>query len=133
MLGDEKMNKLASKISDSEVEVMKVLWKAKGELTLTEIRTTLEDTSDWEASTIKTLLRRLCGKGVVESRKDKVFYYSANISEDEYNEYSTQSLIDRLYAGSAKKLVAALVGNKKLNKKDINELKNMFKVGDDNE
>jgi len=127
------MNKLASKISDSEVEVMKVLWKAKGELTLTEIRTTLEDTSDWEASTIKTLLRRLCGKGVVESRKDKVFYYSANISEDEYNEYSTQSLIDRLYAGSAKKLVAALVGNKKLNKKDINELKNMFKVGDDNE
>lgn len=127
------MNQLVSKISDSEVEVMKVLWSSEGELTLTEIRKALEERSKWEASTIKTLLRRLCEKGVVHITKKEVFYYSPNVSEDEYNEYSTQSLIDRLYAGSAKKLVAALVGSKKLNEKDIKELKNMFKVGGDNE
>jgi len=127
------MGKLVSKISNSEVEVMKVLWNAEGELTLTEIRTTLQQTSEWESSTIKTLLRRLCKKGVVEISKREVFYYSPNVSKVEYNEYTTQSLIDKIYAGSAKKLVAALVGSKKLNEKDIKELKSMFKVGNDNE
>jgi BlaI family penicillinase repressor len=52
------------------------------------------------------------------------------VSENEYNEYSTQSLIDRVYSGSAKNLVASLLGSKKLNKKDIQELRSLFKVGD---
>lgn len=123
------MNKPISKITDSEVEVLRVLWKAGQELPLADIRKTLEEESDWETSTIKTLLRRLCEKGVVESTKREVFYYKPLVSEKEYNEYTTQSLIDRLYSGSAKSLVATLLGSKKLNDGDIEELRNMFKVG----
>ena len=83
---------------------MKVLWSAGGELTIAEIRKSLEKSSDWESSTIKTLLRRLCKKGAVIATRKEVFYYKPLVSEDEYNEYTTQSLIDRLYSGSAKNL-----------------------------
>lgn len=121
-----------SKITDSEVEVMRILWEAKGELPLSVIRKTLEERSDWETSTIKTLLRRLCKKGAVVANKKEVYYYKALISEDEYNDYTTQKLIDKVYSGSAKNLVASLLGNNKLNKKDIEELQKLFKVGDDN-
>lgn len=76
---------------------------------------------------------RLCEKGVVLATKREVFYYKPLVSEAEYNEYSTQNLIDRLFAGSAKRLVASLLGSKKLNKSDIEELRNMFKVGDKDE
>ena len=127
------MKKLASKITDSEVEIMRVLWNSKSELPISEIRKTLEQTSSWDISTIKTLLRRLCDKGVVLPNKREVIYYKSLVSEAEYNEYSTQKLIDRLYSGSAKNLVASLLGSKRLNKNDIEELRALFKVGDENE
>ena len=127
------MNKLEAKITDSEVEVLRVLWEAGDELPVSDIRKTLEQTSSWEGSTIKTLLRRLCEKGVVLATKKEVFYYTPLVSEAEYNEYTTQSLIDRLYSGSAKNLVASLPGSKKLNDDDIEELRTLFKVGDRDE
>jgi BlaI family penicillinase repressor len=127
------MNMLVSKITDSEVEVMRVLWEANCELPIADIRKTLEKTSNWETSTIKTLLRRLCEKGVVLATKKDVFFYKPLVSEAEYNEYTTQGLIDRLYSGSAKNLVASLLGSKKLNASDIEDLRNLFKVGDKDE
>ncbi|MGE5678193.1 MAG: BlaI/MecI/CopY family transcriptional regulator [Pseudomonadota bacterium] len=127
------MDTLASKITNSELEIMKVLWKSEAELSIADVREALLHTSEWENSTIKTLLRRLCEKGVVTATKRDVFYYRAMVSEKEYNEYSTQSLIDRLYSGSAKKLVASLLGSRKLAADDIEELRSMFRVGDDNE
>lgn len=89
---------------------------------MADIRKTLEQTSKWKTSIIKTLLRRLCEKGVVLASKKEVFYYKPLVSEVEYNEYTTQSLIDRLFSGSAKNLVASLLGSKKLDNKDIEEL-----------
>ncbi|HZK55227.1 MAG TPA: BlaI/MecI/CopY family transcriptional regulator [Desulfosporosinus sp.] len=127
------MSTLVSKITDSEVKVMRVLWEADCELPIADIRKTLEQTSKWETSTIKTLLRRLCEKGVVLATKKEVFYYMPLVSEAEYNEYTTQSLIDRLYSGSAKDLVASLLGSKKFDASDIEELRTMFKVGDSDE
>ncbi len=127
------MTKIVSKITDSEVQVMRVMWEAGGELPVADIRKTLEQASKWETSTIKTLLRRLCEKGVVLAIKKEVFYYKPLVSEAEYNEYTTQSLINRLYAGSAKNLVASLLGSKKLDDRDIEELRTLFKVDDRNE
>ncbi|GMQ58168.1 BlaI/MecI/CopY family transcriptional regulator [Vallitalea sediminicola] len=126
------MSKLVSKISDSELEVMRVLWEAGTELPIADIRKTLEIRSNWDTSTIKTLLRRLCKKEVVLATKKEVFYYKPLVTEKEYNEYSTQKLIDKLYSGSAKNLVASLLGSKKLDDEDIEELRTLFKVGDDN-
>jgi BlaI family penicillinase repressor len=127
------MSALVSKITESEVEVIRVLWEANRELPIADIRKTLEQTSKWEASTIKTLLRRLCDKGVVLATKKEVFYYKPLVTETEYNEYTTQSLINRLYSGSAKKLVASLLGSKRLDDTDIEELRDLFKVGDSDE
>ncbi len=127
------MSALVSKITESEVEVIRVLWEADLELPIADIRKTLEKTSKWEASTIKTLLRRLCDKGVVLATKKEVFYFKALVTEREYNEYTTQSLINRLYSGSAKKLVASLLGSNRLDNTDIEELRDLFKVGDSDE
>ncbi|MDF2650516.1 MAG: transcriptional repressor, CopY family [Paenibacillus sp.] len=127
------MNKLVSRIADSEAEILRVLWDAGCELPIADIRKALEGTSKWDSSTIKTLLRRLCEKGVVEATKKEVFYYKPLVSEAEYSEYNTQSLIDRLFAGSAKNLVASLLGSKKLDHADIEELRSLFKVGDPDE
>lgn len=121
------MNRLADKIADSEFEVMRVLWDAKTALPVAEIREAICQKTGWEGSTAKTLLYRLKRKGVVEQEKRDVYYYSPRVTEDEYNEYMTQTLIDKLYKSSAKNLIASLVSSKKLSEDDITELQEMFR------
>lgn len=122
------MNSLAEKISDSELEVMKVLWEAEDALPVTAIRETLAERKGWEATTVKTLVARLVGKGAVSQEKRKVFFYSPLISEKEYNAWATGNLVRRLYKGSVKDLVAALVSSDELSDADIAELRSMFVV-----
>lgn len=124
------MDQLAEKISDSELEVMKLLWEAEEAMPVTEIREKLQRSKGWEATTIKTLVSRLLGKGAIGQEKRKVFYYFPLISEKEYNSWATGRLIDRLYRGSARELVAALVDSRGLTQADIEELRELFKMED---
>ncbi len=121
---------LADKISDSELEVMKLLWQAEDALPVTEIREALQRNRGWEATTVKTLVSRLVSKGVIAQEKRNVFYYSPRITEQEYNTWATQGLIRRLYHGSAKDLVAALVHSEGLSRQDLEELQKLFHVED---
>lgn len=125
------MKELAGKIQDSELEVMRVLWASEKALPLIEIRHVLSAHCGWEDSTIKTLLRRLQAKGIVQLERRGV--YSALITEDEYNRWSTHAFVNKIFAGSARKLVASLVSGGQLNEKDIAELSAMFNEGMKNE
>ena len=123
-------NELAGKISDSELEVMKLLWQAGDALPVTEIRETLQRTPGWAATTVKSRVSRLVSKGALRQERRNVFYYSPLITEREYNAWATDSLIRRLYNGSARELVAALVRSEGLTQQDIAELRDLFKVED---
>ncbi len=118
----------ADKISDSELEVMKVLWWAGDALPVNVIRETLQKDRGWEPTTVKTLIGRLVAKGAVRQEKRNVFYYSPLIGEEEYNAWATDNLIRKLYNGSARDLVAALVQSDGLSRDDIEELRSMFRV-----
>ena len=122
------VKELAPKISDSELEVMRVLWRAGDALPVTEIRETLQQSRGWEATTVKTLVSRLVTKGVLRQEKRSVFYYSPLISEAEYNDWATHDLISRVYHGSARDLVAALVRSDGLTQSDIDELRDLFRL-----
>ena len=119
---------LADKISDSELEVMRVLWRAGNALPVTEIRESLQKSRGWEATTVKTLISRLVAKGVLRQEKRQVYYYSPLITEAEYNDWATHDLISRVYHGSARDLVAALVRSDGLSRADIDELRDLFKL-----
>ena len=122
------MKNLAEKISASELEVMNVLWEAGDALPLTEIRTVLQTRFDWSDPTVKTLIRRLCEKGVLAQEKRGVYYYTPRLSRDEYNAWAAGDMVNRLFRGSAQELVAALIKNNGLKQTDIDELRAMFRV-----
>ena len=124
------MDTLAGKIQDAELEIMRVLWTADEPAALIDIRRELSARCGWEDSTIKTLLRRLCTKGIVKLERRGV--YSAIVTEAEYNQWSTRNYVGKLFEGSAKKLVASLLLNGQLSAEDIAELSAMFnKEGQD--
>ena len=124
------MSVLAEKISDSELEVMKVLWEAGDALPITDIRQILHDRKGWEPTTVKTLVQRLVGKGVLEQEKRKVFYYRPLVTESEYSDWAVSGMVQRLFRGSAKALVATLVKSDGLSEEDLAELRDFFKVED---
>ena len=123
------MEEIMEKITDSELEVLKVLWASDSALPLSRIRSSLQSMMDWEAATIKTLLSRLVSKNAVLQEKREVFYYSPLVTEEAYNAWATSRLIDRLYKGKASNLVAALLNTDGISKDDIAELRQMFSEG----
>ena len=113
------------RITDAELEVMDALWSAPGPMTLAQVKAAL---SRRNGDTTKTLLRRLCQKGAVAQEKREVYYYRHLVSRGELGRCRTQRLIDKLYAGSAKAMVAALVEHDQLNAQDVDELRALFTV-----
>ena len=119
------MNKIP-KISDSEWEVMKVLWK-KSPLTSSEIIGILKEYSSWNPKSIHTLISRLVDKDAIRVKKDESFYlYSPNVSEEECRRVETKSFIKKVYDGSIHLLISSFVKDEKLSGKEIEELKQIL-------
>lgn len=108
-------------IAETEWKVMELLWK-KSNITIGDIKIGLEDTG-WSDSTVKTLVRRLVQKGAVKA-DDSLgqFRYSPNVEESECKRKETRNLIDRIYNGSVKMLMANLVSDSNLSAEEAEQL-----------
>lgn len=117
------MSKPEERITDAELEVMQALWEAAEPMTLAQVKAALARRN---GDTTKTLLRRLCEKGAVAQEKREVYYYRPLVGQDELGHYRTSRLIEKLYRGSAKAMVASLVEHEQLRPQDVEELRAMF-------
>lgn len=115
-------------VTDSEYELMKILWESDEPITSAGVLERL-GSRDWKITTVATLLTRLCDKGAVSfEKRGRNHYYSPELKESEYKVSAAKSLISRIYNGSVKNLVAALYESDEISEEDIDELKNMFKL-----
>ncbi len=113
-------------IGDAELEIMKVIWKAKAPITSLDIGKEVED-KGWKKTTIATFLTRLVEKGALSADKQgKLYYYTPLISEREYRKSQTKNLIKTLYNGSVRDFAVSFFEEQKLSDKDIQELKAIF-------
>ncbi|MBP3360572.1 MAG: BlaI/MecI/CopY family transcriptional regulator [Clostridia bacterium] len=113
------------KISDSEMEIMKILWSCGGEITSPEIAARLNDSR--KPTTILTFLKRLEDKGAASIRREgKINYYSARISKDEYLHEQTEEFVNEIHNGSVKNFLAALYADGKPDKQELNKIKEWF-------
>lgn len=127
------MSASSFKISDAELEVMRILWREKQAVSFRDIRMELSNKMGWEKSTIATLLRRLQKKGAISIQEKEVHYYMPKIAKEDYIMSKKRSLIDKLYDGSTKNFVAALCQSGELTEADIDELKMYFRMGGENQ
>ena len=112
------------KLSDSEFEIMKVLWKESRALTSNEILDGVSDKLEWKLASLMTALARMVDKGYVYcDRSTRTNYYSAVISEEQYKVEESESFLEKLYDKSATKLIASLYKGSKISGKEIKELR----------
>ena len=111
------------KLFDSELKVMDVLWR-EGDKTAKYIAEVLKGEVGWNKNTTYTLIKRCMNKGAIE-RSEPNFMCHALIPKEEVQEAETEELINKVYDGSADKLLAALLGRKNLSAEQINRLKQL--------
>lgn len=111
------------KLFDSELKVMELIWK-NGELTAKEIAERLSEQVGWSKTTTYTVIKKCIDKGAL-IRKEPNFTCIANITLEQAQEYETEELLNKMYDGSADKLIASLLGSKRLSAKEIDNLKRM--------
>lgn len=118
-------NKL--QVSESELEVLKVIWD-KEISTSKEIVEILLKTTKWKVKTIQTLITRLVEKGVVNVDKanKKAYIYSPNVTEKEYKKFANESFVNKLYNGSLNLMISTFIKENKLSKNDIDDLRNLL-------
>ena len=106
------MNEDTTKLFDSELKVMNVLWR-DGDVPAKHVAAILNRELGWNKNTTYTLIKRCMKKGAIE-RTEPTFMCHALIPKEKVQEAETDELIDKVYDGSADKLFAALLGRKKL-------------------
>lgn len=93
------------KISDAELEVLKIIWKKEKANSL-DIINELEEFK-WNNNTVRTLIKRLLEKDAIEilEKNGKSFTYSAKLSQEEYKYEKTKKLLNQLYDGDINNLI----------------------------
>ena len=115
-------------ISDSELELMKIIWQKGGKALLADVMEQLsKQGNSWQNNTVITLLSRLVEKKLLKTNKiGRKNEYRAIVSEEEYQTSQTQTLVDMLYEGKAKGLLLTLLQNNMLSDEDREELKHFW-------
>ncbi|WP_425448131.1 BlaI/MecI/CopY family transcriptional regulator [Dethiothermospora halolimnae] len=116
----------ASRISESELEIMKTLWKSNP-LSANEIKSLIEHKVDWSLPTIKTFLNRLMKKEIIGYEKSgRKYFYFPLVSYDDYVKVENNSFLHRVYDGALNMLFSKFLEEKNLSKKDIDRLQKIL-------
>jgi BlaI family penicillinase repressor len=115
------------RISETEWEVMKVVW-ARGPCTAGEIIDALVRTAPGRhPKTIKTYIGRLTAKKALGFRREgRGYLYRSLVTETECVKAVSESFLERVFGGSLQPMLAHFVQQKKLSAAELRELKQLL-------
>jgi BlaI family penicillinase repressor len=116
------------RISDTEWEVMNVLWN-QSPLSAAQVVARLQETDpSWHEQTVKTLLNRLMKKQALGYRKEgRAYLYQPLVTKEDCVGAVSESFLTRVFGGSLQPLLAYFVESRKLSTEEIAELKRLIK------
>lgn len=117
-------------LSETEMEVMQVIWDAGRPVTSAELLAIFAEQKkrEWKGQTISTFLARLVEKGVLEAsqQKGRTKQYLPRVTPEEYRRNEARGILDLMYKGSVKNFLAALYEGESSSKQELEELKSWF-------
>ena len=115
------------KVSESEWEVMKLIWKTSP-LTSEKIIDSLSDKMNWSNQTIKTFITRLIKKGAIGFEKSgRTYNYYSLITENECKKSENETFLKKVYDGALGILFTKFLEEESLSNAEIEELENLLK------
>ncbi len=106
-------------LGDLQHAIMAVLWD-RDEATTADVHEALRAERGLALTTIATMLRKMEDKGVVTHRAEgRQFVYRPTVSRAEIRESMVGELVERLFGGDARALVAHLVSEHEIDAREL--------------
>ncbi|HSU33227.1 MAG TPA: BlaI/MecI/CopY family transcriptional regulator [Bryobacteraceae bacterium] len=118
--------KKSPQLTEAELRLMNVLWE-KGQATVGEVAEALTGNPPLAYSSVLTILRILEGKGYLRHTKEgRAFLYEPAINREEASTGAIRQLLARFFNNSPELLVANLLSDEALSRKEIDRLKKLI-------
>ena len=113
--------------SETEWQVMEIVWGSKESLTSQEIIKQMENgDKSLSPKTIRVLINRLCQKKILDYNIDehdsRIYHYYALMERDECLKAKSRHFVDSYFAGNQAKALATLITGAHLSDKQMKEL-----------
>ena len=117
-----------ARISESEWEVMRVLWDAEKPLTAAEVTQRLEGRADWKPKTVRTFLTRLAKKLAISAEKIgpagfELLHYAPLVDEPTTLHAGQETFLGRFFDGTIQSMLAAYIESGNISQGDLRELR----------
>jgi len=110
-------------LGDLQHAIMAVLWD-RGEASTADVHEALHAERGLALTTIATMLRKMEDKGVVTHRAEgRQFVYRPTVTRAEVRESMVGELVERVFGGDARALVAHLVSEHEIDATELHELR----------
>ena len=116
-------------LSELQLDLMRVLWR--GEASVAEVAAALAGSRGLAHTTVATLLARLARRGIVEARRDgRQLLYRARVEESQVRRSMVGDLIQSLFKGDPRALLAHLVRENEVAAGDLDRVQALLAADD---
>ena len=121
------MKKPERKLTNAELEIMHVVWEIDGG-TVRQVHEILNQQRPLAYTTVMTMMNILEEKGhLTRSKEGRAYRYEPVRPKSQVISGMVDDFVGRVFEGSAAPLVVSLVKDKKISKKDLDEIARMIR------
>lgn len=117
---------MKQKPTKSELEILSVLWK-RGEMTVREVFEAINLQKKSSYTTVLKMLQIMHEKNMVERNEEKKAHiYRAKIKQNETGKQMLNEVMNKVFGGSALKLVQQVLENEVTSAEEMSEIRKMI-------
>lgn len=114
-------------LTDVELEIMQVVWDLGGG-TVRQVHERLNHNRPLAYTTVMTMMGILEDKGhLTRTKQGRAYHYEPVRPKSQVISHMVDDFVGKVFAGSARPLVLSLVKDRKLSKKDLEEIARLIK------
>ena len=112
------------RLPESELEIMMIIWSSQECMSVNEILEAMVRDKDLTIGALHSYMKRLVNKGFLKCcKRGKQNVYAALVTQEEYQEIESGTVLKQLYNGSLKSFVTALYNSDQITQSDVDELR----------
>lgn len=110
------------KLFDAEYKFLDIIWELEP-INSTELTRVAQQKLGWKKSTTYTMIRKLIERGILKNENAMV---AALVKREQVQKYESRVLLEKAFDNSLPAFLAAFLKDRKLSKKEAEEIKKMI-------
>lgn len=110
------------KLFEKEYEFIRIVWKHEP-MNSGDLAKRCAAELDWKRTTTYTVLKKLCERGMLQNQDAIV---TSLVKEEEVQCYESRKLVEKVFHNSLPSFITAFVGERKIDRNEIDEIRKLI-------